>query len=244
MNGRPGAALVLAAGLGTRMGALTRSTPKPLLAANGRSLLDRTIDRALEAGIDRIIVNVHAQADQVRAHLARRTDVDVAVSIEPALLETGGGARKALSLANGDSLLVVNSDAVWIGSRPLAPLLEAWRDWQAELDALLLLHPLRRCLARRSGGDFALDDRNRLRRAPGSPDAWVYSGAQIVRRASLASAGGGSWSFNRWWEPGLEAGRVRGVADETNEWIDVGTPEGLMTADARLKAHAAGNAML
>ena len=230
MARRPGTAFILAAGFGTRMGKLTERTPKPLLAVSGRTLLDRAIDRVLEAGVNRIVVNVHAHAEQIRAHLARRAGIPISISIEREILETGGGARKALSLMAGESILSLNADAIWTGTNPLGPLLEAWAQCGDRLDAMLLLHPRSRCIAHAGRGDFHLAPDGTICRAQENSGALVYTGAQCVRRNALEEAPRGAWSFNLLWDRLIVADRIRGVAGDNSTWIDVGTPEGLASA--------------
>ena len=89
---RPTTAMVLAAGLGTRMRPLTDDRPKALVEVGGKALIDHVLDRLAEAGVRRAVVNVHAFADRLEAHLRRRTDLEILISDErAALLETGGG---------------------------------------------------------------------------------------------------------------------------------------------------------
>ncbi len=230
MNPAPRTALILGAGLGKRMRPLTERTPKPLLQAGGRTLLDRSIDRAIEAGAEHIVVNVHAHGDQMRAHLARRGDIPVSIAIERELLETGGGARNALPLIGGEAFLVLNSDAIWVGANPLAPLLDTWSRTGKDCDVLLLVLPMEQCTAHAGGGDFRLGANGALRRSKGKPGAVVYASAHIVRRAALARTSPGVWSFNPWWDQLIAADRIRGVPGSAGQWIDVGTPEGLAIA--------------
>src|SRR5258708_21357324 len=83
--------MVLAAGLGTRLRPLTNDRPKALVEVGGRPLIDHVLGRLAAAGVRRAVVNVHAFADQLEAHLRRRTDLEILISDERAsLLETGG----------------------------------------------------------------------------------------------------------------------------------------------------------
>src|SRR5262252_1242448 len=89
----PRSAMVLAAGLGTRLRPVTETIPKPLIEINGRTLLDHAIDR-----LALIVVNVHHKAEMVAAQLNRRDTPYIEISEEPELLDTGGGVKQALSL--------------------------------------------------------------------------------------------------------------------------------------------------
>ena len=89
---RPHTAMVLAAGLGSRMRPLTDDRPKALVEVGGKCLIDHMLDRLIAAGIKRAVVNVHAFADRLEDHLRHRTDVEIVISDErDQLLETGGG---------------------------------------------------------------------------------------------------------------------------------------------------------
>ena len=110
---RPTTAFVLAAGLGTRMRPLTDTLPKPLVRLAGKPLIDHALDRLAAAGITRAIVNVHHHADLLEAHLAARKVPKIAISDERGvLLETGGGAVRALPLIAPHSFIIHNSDSV------------------------------------------------------------------------------------------------------------------------------------
>jgi MurNAc alpha-1-phosphate uridylyltransferase len=116
--------MILCAGRGTRMGALTDARPKPMLPVAGRPLIDHALARAAEGGARRIVVNLHHLGAQIRAHLAGRADVSF--SEEAELLETGGGLVAARPLLGEAPFYALNADAIWTGSAPLAPLAAAW----------------------------------------------------------------------------------------------------------------------
>src|SRR5579862_5432041 len=95
----PKTAMVFAAGLGLRMRPLTEAVPKPLIKVAGKPLIDHCLDRLVEAGVERAIVNVHYLADQIETHLKGRRRPEIMISDErQKLLDQGGGIRKALPL--------------------------------------------------------------------------------------------------------------------------------------------------
>src|SRR5665647_498440 len=93
----PRRAMVLAAGMGTRMRPLTDTMPKPLVKVDGKPLIDHVLDRLAEAKVERAVVNVHHFAEQIIAHVAGRKRPEIVISDERGLLlDTGGGVVKAL----------------------------------------------------------------------------------------------------------------------------------------------------
>ena len=121
--------MVLAAGLGTRMRPLTDNLPKALVPVAGRPLIDRVLDKLVEAGVTRAVVNVQHFADQVEAHLKARRDLEVLISDERAgLLDSGGGIQPARALLGEAPIFVANIDSLWLeGATPaLETLKRAW----------------------------------------------------------------------------------------------------------------------
>lgn len=218
-------AMIFAAGLGTRMGALTRDRPKPLIEVAGRRLIDQALGFAREAGADPIVVNVHWKADQLRAYLAREP---VLISDESArLLDTGGGLRAALPLLGSGPVWTINSDAAWAGPNPLRALARAWRPG---MEALLLLVPRERALGHRGAGDFVPDASGRLARGA----THVYTGAQLLRTEGLSEVIDPVFSLNRLWDRAAARGALFGLVHEGG-WCDVGRPENLGLAERILR---------
>src|SRR2546430_6415252 len=92
-------AMVLAAGLGTRMRPLTDTLPKPLVPVAGKALIDHVLDRLADAGVATAVVNVHHMADAIERQVKSRTRPEVVVSDERGeLLGTGGGVVRALKV--------------------------------------------------------------------------------------------------------------------------------------------------
>lgn len=231
-------AMVLAAGLGQRMRPITDTCPKPLVRIGGRAMLDHALGRLAEAGIGRAVVNVHHLADQIERHVADITKPAITISDErDALLETGGGVKRALSLL-GETFLAMNSDSLWTEERGsnVARMLGAWDP--AAMDCLLLLAP-RDSLGYDGRGDFHRDETGRLaRRAPGAEAPLVYAGVGIFRRSDFAETPDGAFSLNLLFDRAIAAGRLFGLVLD-GEWLHVGTPDAIPAAEARLAARRA-----
>ncbi|WP_132255425.1 nucleotidyltransferase family protein [Methylobacterium segetis] len=233
-------AFVLAAGLGKRMRPVTATLPKPLVEVAGKALLDHTLDRAAEGGITRAIVNVHWLADLIEAHLARREGLPrIAVSDErAALLETGGGVRKALDLVGPDPFVVFNSDSFWLeGPEPnLARLVAQWDP--AAMDILLLVAPTATSLGYEGTGDFVMDPDGRLeRRGERKVAPFIYAGVAILKPELFADAPEGSFSLNLLFDRAIARGRLYGLRLD-GQWLHVGTPEAIAAAEERVRASA------
>lgn len=223
---RPGAAMLFAAGFGTRMGALTQDRPKPLIPVAGRPLLDHALEIARGADLSRIVVNTHYLGQQIAAHLK---DSGVMLSHEsPGILDTGGGLRAALPLLGDGPVYTLNTDAVWAGPNPLNLLARHWNP--DRMDALLLLLPLPQAVGHSGPGDFTIDQDGRLGRGPGQ----VYSGAQIVKTEGLHMIERPVFSLNLLWDRILNSGRLFGLS-YPGQWCDVGHPDGIAPAEAMLR---------
>ena len=112
-------AMVLAAGLGTRLRPITDRMPKPLVPIAGKPMIDYGLDALAEAGVKRVVVNVHHFADQMTAHLANRSQPEIILSDETGeLMNSGGGLAKGLKLLGRAPVLVMNADLFWIGEKP------------------------------------------------------------------------------------------------------------------------------
>ena len=226
----PRAVMIFAAGLGTRMGQLTRDRPKPLIEIGGRTLLDHALALVRAAGIPRIVVNTHAHAGQMQAHLARVAP-DVLISHEPDLLETGGGLKRALPLLGPGPVFTLNADMVWRGPNPLAELAAAWTPGAG---ALLCLVPRAAAVGHGGPGDFSRGADGRLaRRGAAAVADFVYAGAQIIDPAPVAAVADAVFSLNPVWDGLIAEGRLCGVV-HPGRWVDVGRPEGIALAEAAL----------
>lgn len=227
-------AMVLAAGLGTRMRPLTLDRPKPLITVAGKALIDHTLDRLVEAGIARAVVNVHHFAEAVEAHLEQRTVPRIEISDErDQLLETGGGLVKAQELLP-DPFFCANSDNVWLDG-PQNAFIDLSVGWNADrMDALLLLVPHAQATNFRGKGDFHMDGAGRLRRRrSGRIAPFIFTGVQLIAKRLLRDAPQGPFSTNVLWSRAIEEGRLYGVAF-TGQWFEVGDPGAIAPTEAAL----------
>ena len=218
-------AMIMAAGFGTRMGALTAQTPKPLLPVGETALIDHAFGYCAVVGVKRHVVNLHYFGDQIKDHCADRNDV--VFSEEPDLLETGGGVVKALPLLGNSAFFVLNSDAIFTGSPPLPQLAQAWDP--AKMGALLLFVPRDAALSYTRAGDFRLEGGRPVRRGVAATAPYVYTGAQIITPGAFAGAPEGAFSTNVIWDDLIARDRLFAVVHDGG-WVDVGTPDGLTIA--------------
>ena len=147
--------MILAAGIGSRLRPLTNTKPKALIEIGGVPMLEIVIKRLIKAGVDEIIINVFHLADQITAFLAAKKNfgVDLEISLETELLDTGGGLKKASSFFNGKKPFFLHNVDV-ITNLDLAQM------YRHHLE-----HPAIATLAvqrRESGRYFLFDGRGRL----------------------------------------------------------------------------------
>lgn len=233
----PGTAMVMAAGMGTRMMPLTADRPKPLVTVGGATLLDHVLDQLRAAGVERIVVNVHYLADQIEAHLAARAgDLAVAISDERELLrDTGGGLVKALPLIEGDPFYCINADNWWVDDAGSNALVDLARAWDADrMDALMLVVPFERAGNTQGDGDFDMDADGRLSREGGKRHRpFVWTGIQLLARRIVCDPPGDVFSTNVFWDRAIAAGRCFGLVHD-GQWFDVGYPAAIGLTEAAL----------
>lgn len=230
-------AMVLAAGLGTRMRPITDRIPKPLVEVAGKTLLDHVLDPLAEAGVTRAVVNVHHLADQIEAAVAGRNRPAVVISDERrAILDSGGGVARALPHL-GETFLIRNADSFWIDSGPsnLTRMIEAFDP--ARMDTLLLLATLEGSVGFDGPGDFFRDVDGRLtRRGQAARAPFAYAGAAIMRKADFAGRSDGDvFSLNALWNASLARGRLFGLVLD-GLWLHVGTPQAIGEAERAIAA--------
>ena len=214
MSKAPKTAMVLAAGLGTRMRPLTNDRPKALVQVAGRALIDHTLDRLAEAGVDTAVINVHHFADMVEDHLAGRAFPRILISDERAgLLDSAGGLIHALPLLGDEPIFVANTDNVWIeGERPaLQGLADQWDP--ARMDICILLATRDRSSGFERPEGFLRDGEGRLTHSNSVDPLPPFNnvGFQILDPRLLAGLGEGPVSIVPTWKALSAKGRLFGA---------------------------------
>jgi MurNAc alpha-1-phosphate uridylyltransferase len=234
MGSVPAKAFVLAAGKGERMRPLTDNCPKPLIEVGGRTMLDRALDALAEAGVEEAVVNTCYLGQMIADHLRDRKRPRITLSQETELLDTGGGVKKALNLFGDEPFYVLNADILWIdGRKPaLKALAEAWDD--AQMDLLLLLHPVTN-----GKGDYHLAEGSDAPVFAKGTGNYIFAGPRIVHPRLFAGAPEGKFSFLELFHKAEKAGRLRALRHE-GEWHHVGTPEALAETNRILEKKKAG----
>lgn len=220
--------MILAAGFGTRMGALTAGRSKPLIEVQGRPLLDHAI---AVAGDGPVVVNAHYRAAQMAEYLARNHPGIVLSEEQPDILESGGGLKQALPLLGASPAATLNADVVWSGPGPLSVLDGGWDG--DRMGALLLLVPQDRAVGRQGGGDFAMGADGRLTWDKG-PDGLIYTGAQIIDTGPVRACPDRIFSLRVIWQDLMDLGLLYGVI-YPGRWADVGHPDGIALAEGMLR---------
>lgn len=238
MTGKINTAMILAAGMGSRLRPLTDTIPKPLINVGGQPMLLRTLRMLADAGIERVVINTHYLAQQVENAVRANTPAEMVVhfSHEEELLETGGGIKKALPLLGDKPFVVVNSDAVWLENEVplLRPLMKAFD--HAKHDALLAVVPTSMTKDFQPLGDFKFDKRSKkLNRKP-PRENWdvVYAGVHVMHPVLLANEGDGAFGLIRPWTDAMERGRLHGFG-YSGRWVEMGTHTGLEAARALVR---------
>lgn len=216
-------AMILAAGVGQRMGELTEATPKPLLKVAGRYLIDYTLDALARAGIREVVINVFYLKEQIMSALGsgERYGLDIIYSQEEERLETGGGVIKALPYLGSEPFIILSSDL--ITDYPLQRL----KTLSLKMAHLVMVKNPSYNLK----GDYQLRENQELYIAESNPLTFANIGlyrpelflekpAKFCRLASL-------------WQEAMQAGQVTGEC-YSGLWYNVGTPQELKLASDAL----------
>jgi MurNAc alpha-1-phosphate uridylyltransferase len=229
----PATAMVLAAGLGTRLRPLTETLPKPLIEIDGRTLLDHALDRLVQAGVERAVVNIHYKSAMVAAQLGLRRRPRIEISQEAELLETGGGIKQALPRL-GEAFFAVNADVFWLDGREAALQRLARAFDPQQMDAVLLMQRTATAVGYDGSGDYFVDPLGRPRRRGVREVApFLFAGIQLLHRRLFDGVRDRVFSLVKLFDRAEAAGRLGAIVHD-GEWFHIGTAAGLDATRARL----------
>lgn len=216
-------AMILAAGRGERMRPLTDTTPKPLLKAGGKRLIEYHLEALARAGIREVIINHAHLGEQIEGALGdgRRYGLSITYSAEGTALETGGGIFKALPLLGESPFLVINGD-IWC-DYPYAELLQ--RE-VAQAHLVLVDNP-----PQHPKGDFVLE-RGRVHDSQG--ERLTFSGIGLYHSRLFNGCEAGAFALAPLLRRAMAAGEVSGE-HYRGRWFDIGTPDRLQQLDQLLQ---------
>ncbi|NTJ65232.1 nucleotidyltransferase family protein [Agrobacterium rhizogenes] len=232
-------AMVLAAGLGTRMRPITDTIPKPLVKIAGKPMIDYALDALAEAGVEQVVVNVHHHADQMEAHLRGYRKLDILISDErDALMNNGGGLAKGLKLLGRDPAFVMNSDLFWIGEKEGQPTnldrLAGFFDVD-HMDLGMLCVALEKTTGHNGKNDFSMAEDGRLSRySDVTGNGVVYAGTLVINPSFLDDAPADAFNINTYYDKAIARGRLYGTMLD-GHWLTVGTPEAVGEAEETIR---------
>ncbi|HXE17938.1 MAG TPA: nucleotidyltransferase family protein [Stellaceae bacterium] len=225
--------MVLAAGLATRMRPITDSVPKALVPVAGKPIIDHAIDRLAAVGVKRVVVNLHYRGDMIARHLEGRRDVEIVLSPEAELLDSGGGVVNALPHL-GEAFYVINADVFWLNGKVPALIRIARAFDGATMDGILLMQRTVTAVGLDGPGDFMVDPVGLLRwRGETEIAPHYFAAIQLLHRRFFAGAPGGKFSIKPYWTRAILAERLYGIVHE-GEWYHLETPRGLAAVEQRL----------
>jgi MurNAc alpha-1-phosphate uridylyltransferase len=186
------------------------------------------------AGVSEVVINLHYLGEMIEAQLAGRQRPRIVFSREETRLETGGGVSKALPLLGADPFFAINGDVCWLDgcTAALRRMADAWDD--AEMDALLLMHPTVSAVGYDGPGDFILSPEGRLRRRrEREVTPFVFSSIQMFHPRIFDDTPEGPFSHNLIYDKAAETGRLWGLRHD-GKWFHIGTPENLRDVEDAL----------
>jgi MurNAc alpha-1-phosphate uridylyltransferase len=229
-------ALVFAAGLGTRMAALTADCPKPLVLVNNRPILAYILDQLLAAGIQRVFLNTHYMLEKIERFLdPYRNQCTITTNHEPVLLETGGGMLAVLPQIDRPVFWALNGDALQTEGPGLPHLLRLAVGYQPTLmDILLLTARLDQPTITPGLGDYFVHNNGRLEESKTKQGTHFFAGPRLLNRSILDGRAPGKFSFKQQMDAAEAVDRLYGL-EHTGMYHHLSTPEDVRDVTAFLQ---------
>lgn len=221
-------AIILAAGLGTRMRPLTNDRPKPMVHIHHRPLIDYVIKMCLDAGVKKIIMNYHYKPQSLIDYIHNNYSDIVTLSDEQeTLLDSGGGVLKALNYTDAQTFFVINADCIWHSEHnALNQLFTAYND--THFDVFKLLCTPEKAIGFDGAPIYRLDNNNHISKI--SPLTHEFTGIQIIKRHLFDRLTIKPFSIREIWHDVFAQHKLGGIEFQ-GQWLHIGTPAGVQDAE-------------
>ncbi len=235
---KPSRAFILAAGYGTRMRPLTQTRPKPMVEINGRSIIWHILDKLRVQCVYDVVVNAHYFADMLAQHMADYQalypEMNIVISHEEDVLDTGGGVVKALPYFKGEPFYVIAGDAYWedFDVPALRVLSEQWDE--ERMDVLTWMQSVDDMNLTRGVGDYDLDEGGKVRRSLDKTGSHMWTNIRINVSHIYDQAQQGAFSVLPILDGCEHKGRYFAI-ETPSLWHHISTPEDLKAVDAHVK---------
>ena len=215
-------AMILAAGLGTRMKPLTLKTPKPLIKIGNKNLLERSISILENHGVEQIIINVHHLADQIEKFISNvKTKVKITISDEKdLLLDTGGGVKEGTKNFGKNPFFVLNPDTLWLTDY-LGEMRSLEKIYFESKKPCLLLVNKRLSFDTSFKGDFNL--KNNIV-SKDTKNNFIFTGLQLLDRNCLDPIDKKVFSMNEVWNNLINNNKLLGL-ESSQKFYHLNTEE-------------------
>lgn len=229
--------MIFAAGLGTRLQPLTNTKPKPCIEVAGKPLLIWNIELAIKLGFKRIIVNTHYMSDQVNELLIdfmsqKVNDIEIIITHEAELLETGGGLKNALEFCDEEFIVTLNSDAIMFFHEDYNPVSLLTTQISADTDIVMGLVDQHRAKGIYREADFAsVKDGFIVNEAKAKK--YIFTGMQIIRKSLIAAEKEQKFSLSKYYKFNSSSAEnnIKAVIFNELDWLHVGCKKGLADAE-------------
>ena len=235
--------LILAAGRGTRLGALTSNIPKPLVKVGAKMLVERHLENLSSLGLRQVVINTHYLAEVLRDALGdgSRWKLQIEYSDEERLLDTGGAIKKIAPIVGERRLVTINADSLFMPKLDLGNLLSEHSRFEQEPFATMLLSgngeaSTYGALRMNTQGRISKFLREEAFDIPPSGKDYIYTGVQVLSNRAVKQIAQGKDVFSvtrDFLAPAMQKECLRAVLSEAT-WFDVGTPERLARAESFL----------
>ncbi len=237
---KPTKAFILAAGLGTRLRPYTDHRPKPMVIINSRSLIWRILDQLRQSEVRDVVVNTHYLPEMLDHHMrdyvAQYPEMNVHISYEEIVLETGGGIIKALPYFKGEPFYVIAGDSLWEDGS-IAALAHLAQHWNSDkMDVLSLMQPINRMTLTHGVGDYDIDKTGLVRRSLYKTGAYMWTNIRINTAHIYDNAPDGRFSVLGIMDECEARGRYFAL-EHDGQWHHISTPEDLERVDGHYKQH-------